>query len=891
MGTRNLKKMFHPSSVCVIGATPRPRAIGQVVMRNLIEGGFEGPIMPITSEHKSVCGILAYGSIDQLPQQADLAIICSLPSSMEDTLHQIGSCGTKAVIMMTSPPSSKDDKTIFNQQIMEIAAHYKMRILGPDTMGAIVPGAKLNASFLHLAPKQGKIAYISQSGAMSTAVLDWANAHGVGFSHFISLGDCAGLDFGDVIDYLGRDPFTRAILIYMESIHERRNFLSAARAAARNKPILVIKAGNFKETSLRTQSHTGAMAGTDLVYDAAFCRSGMLRVHSIAELFAGTETLSMTKPFRGDKLAIVTNGSGLGTLATDHLVENNGKLATLSQETITLLSEFLPDHWNRSNPINIFGEAPPEHYGKVYEILKKAKEVDCVLFMRAPSALSSDIDCTQSLIDSYQKNKGHLITCWVGEKTVGAGRHLLEDNNIPTFPSPRMAVMAFMHIVQYQKNHDLLMETPERVPTEVKPARTRVRQIIETALKNKQSWLKETECKEILNAYGIETVTSHLIQTVEEAKKVAQKIGFPVVVKVMSADIVHKSDVGGVVLSLHDESSVAKAVLDIKKRVNEFLKTAQIDGFIIQKMIPHHFAHELIAGMTNDPIFGPVILFGEGGTATEIIGDRAVSLPPLNMGLAKELISRTKIRKRLMGYRDHPAVDMDTLCQLLIELAEICIDFPEIQEVDINPIFASSEGALGVDARIRITPCQDDFPNQRMAIRSYPADLEEEFTMRNGRKVFIRPIKPEDETAHNEFLHNVTPEDIRFRFFGSIRELPHSEMARLTQLDYDREMAFIAQAPREEDGKMETLGVVRTGTDANNEDAEYAILVRSDLKGQKLGWKLLNKMIDYTRTRGTTYFTGQILRENHTMINMVKAMGFETHALVGEDIVEVQLKL
>jgi len=891
MSIRHLDNMFKPSSICVIGASLRRTDIGQIVIRNLIQGNFDGPIMPVTSDCKSVCGILSYPSINDLPMKADLAIICSPASLIEECLSRLGENGIKAVIIMSDGSYYEGQKKAFNQKIIEISSRYQMRILGPNTLGAIVPGANLNASILHLPVKQGKIAYISQSGAMSTTVLDWANAHGIGFSHFISMGDCAGLDFGDIIDYLGRDPFTRAILIYMESIHERRNFLSAARASARNKPILVIKAGQNEEMSKKIQSHTGVMAAADLVYEAAFRRAGMLRVNSTAELFAGAETLSMTKPFKGKNLGILTNGGGLGVMAVDHLMINEGTLAAFTDDTMEKLEKCLPMGWSKSNPIDMSHNAPIKSYEQIYEVLKKAKEVNCILWMYAPSAFSDSVTCAEALIAAHKKHKGNLITCWAGEATVLKARKLLEANNIPTYSSPRMAVMAFMHIVKYQKNHDMLMETPERVPSEIKPARSNVRIIIDEALSNQDRWLKETDCKAILKAYGIDVIESHIATTTVSARQIASDIGFPVVVKIMSPDIIHKSDVGGVVLSLQNADSVEEAINAITKRVLDFDDNAKINGFIIQKMMSRHHSHELIAGMTHDPIFGPVILFGEGGTATEIIGDRAVALPPLNMGLAKDLISRTKISKLLTNYRDHPAADMDALCQLLIELSEICIDFPEIQEIDINPIFASSKGALAVDARMRIKECHEKFPNRRLAIRPYPSDLEEEFVMRNGRKVFIRPIKPEDEPGHEEFMKHITPQDIRFRFFGSIRQLPHSEMARLTQLDYDREMAFIAQAPNEEDGHLETLGVVRTGTDSNNEDAEYAILVRSDLKGQKLGWKLLNKMIDYSRSRGTVYFTGQILRENRTMIEMVKSMGFETHTIIEDDIVEVRLKL
>lgn len=887
MGIQNLDKMFAPTSICVIGATSKDDDTGYAVIRNLMLGGFNGPIMPISQAAKSIAGILCYPDFKSLPFVADLTIVACQKAACLDLITELGEGGAKAVLFIGENPHGKMDRT----ELRKIALKYKMRILGPNSMGTIVPSKNLNASTTHLPVSKGKIAFISQSGSIASSVIDWAHAHGVGFSHFVSLGEGCDVDIGAVLDYLGSDPFTRAIMIYMESIEERRNFMSAARASARNKPIIVMKTGKYREIETSNHSHTRAMAGTDLVYDAVFERAGMLRVNSIAELFAAAETLSTTKPFKGKRLGIISNGGGLNMLAADHLFDSKGQMGKLSEDTLAKIKKVVPHSPHPQNPVDLGLNATPKQFADIYDILASSKEVDCLLYLYAPSMHGDSSQCAKALVTAHKKAKFNLITCWVGDQTVAQARALFERNDIPTYSSPRMAVSGFMHIVEYKKNQLSLMETPERVPAETKPARSVVRAIIDSALDEGRDWLMEQETKSILKAYGIQTVTPHVVKTAKEAGEKAREIGFPVVVKVLSKDIVHKSDVGGVVLSLQTQERVEQAIKDITERVHGFQPDAVIDGFIIQKMYDRQHTQELIAGMSHDAVFGPVLLFGQGGTATELIADRALALPPLNMRLAKDLIARTNISKLLDGYRDSPAVDMDALCHLLIELSEICIDFPEIQEMDINPIFSSHKGALAVDSRMRIKRITHKFPNRRLTIRPYPAELEEQFTLRNGRKVLIRPIKPEDEPAHNEFVSKVSPEDIRFRFFGSVRELPHTEMARLTQLDYDREMAFIAQAPSEVDGHMETLGVVRTGTDPNNENAEYAILVRSDLKGQKLGWKLLNKMIEYCRSRGTEYFTGQILRENRTMIEMVKAMGFETKAVIEDDIVEVKLKL
>ena len=717
MTIHNLDKLFAPSSICVIGATTNAQQTGNIIIRNLMQGGFNGPIMPISTVSKSIGGILTYPSVADLPMIPDLAVFSKDIDKIDAELEALGQLGVKAVMLINyqSPIAIP-----LPDSVREIAQKYQMRILGPNSMGAAVPAKNFNASTMHLPINKGKIAYVSQSGAMSTTVLDWANAHGVGFSHFISLGNCEGIGFGDIIDYLGSDPFTRAILIYMESLQERRNFMSAARASARNKPILVMKTGRHGAASIATQSHTGAMAGSDLVFDAAFRRAGMLRVDSTAELFAGAETLSMTKPFKGKKLALVSNGGGLNILATDHLLDNGGTLATLSDETIVELKKIIGPEGTAHNPIDVSTVKTDQQYFKIYETLQKCKEVDCVLFLHAPSAADDSTKCATALIDAHKKLKGNLITCWVGEQTVLEARKLFEVNEIPTYTSPRMAIIAFMHIVQFRKNQVMLMETPERVPAEIKPARTLVRKIIDDALENGHEWLKEEDTKAILKAYGIDCVEPYIAKTAEEAVSHATEIGFPVVVKIMSPDIIHKSDVGGVVLSLQNTKAVEDAINAITERVKQFNEDAKIDGFIIQKMMQVKHQVELIAGMTHDPVFGPVILFGEGGVATEVIGDRAIALPPLNMALAKDLISRTQVSKRLKGYRDHAPVDRDSLCQTLIELSEICIDFPEIQEMDINPIFSSSEGALAVDSRIRIKESTAKFPNRPFGNSSLP---------------------------------------------------------------------------------------------------------------------------------------------------------------------------
>lgn len=892
MTTINLDKLFAPKSVAVIGASNRLTAVGSVVMQNLLQGGFNGPIFPVNPRHQSVRGVLAYPDIEHLPMVPDLAVICTPPDMVVGALEALGEKGTRAVICLTTGLNNLlgEDGRPINDTVQNIIQHYGMRLLGPNCVGLIVPRMGLNASFAHGGTYPGKIAFVSQSGAISTAVLDWARTHGIGFSHFMSIGDALDLDFGDIIDFLGSDPYTRAILLYMESIRERRNFMSAARAAARNKPVVVIKAGRNEAGAAAAKSHTGAMAGSDDVYDAAIRRAGMLRVYDFKELFSAVETLARIKDLRGPKLAIMTSGGGLGVMAVDSLIELGGQMAVLSHETVEKLSTVLPATWSKVNPIDIVGDADAERYGKAAKILAHAPEVDAVLILHAPVATTSPTETARAVIEAVHKSRATVLTSWVGADSVRPARDLFSEANLPTYDTPTEAVHAFMQMVRYRKNQEMLMETPGVSSQAVIPDTDKVRHLIDEALNRGDEWLAEPEAKSLLAAYGLPVIEAFAVTTPAEAAAKATEIGFPVALKILSPNILHKSDCGGVDLHLSSAKVVEDSAQDMLETIKRVQPDAVIKGFTVQKMAERPGAHELIIGVKTDLIFGPVILFGHGGTAVEVIGDSAIALPPLNKTLAREVISRTRVERLLLGYRDHLPVDMDKLCDALMQISQLIVDVPEIQELDINPLFSDEHGVLALDARIRVAHTSQS-AHGRLAIRPYPRLLEEEFTMKSGRTVLLRPIRPEDEPEHHEFVSKLSPEDIRFRFFGSIRELPHSEMARLTQIDYDREMAFIATALNE-DGEPETLGVVRTVTDPNNETAEYAIIIRSDLKGEGLGRKMMDKMIAYCRARGTRYYVGQVLRSNQPMLGLVEYLGFEIHRVPDEeDIKEVKLLL
>ena len=890
MTIRHLDRLLHPRSLAVIGASDRPNSVGAVVMKNLAAAGFAGTVMPVNPKHKIVAGLPSHADIADLPIAPDLAVICTPPETVPAIIDALGRRGTRAAVVITAGLTRTrlaDGRTL-RQAMLDAARPYLLRVLGPNCVGLLVPGIGLNASFAHTGAKDGSIAFVSQSGALCTVVLDWANSQDIGFSHFISLGDAADVDFGDVIDYLAADPRTSAILLYMESVTHARKFLSAARAAARNKPIMAIKAGRTPLAAKAAASHTGALAGADAVFSAAFRRAGIVRVDTIEELFDATETLARSPVLGGDRLAIVTNGGGAGVMAVDAMATGEGRLATLSTATIDGLNAVLPATWSRGNPIDIIGDAPSQRYADALRIVLEDDGVDAVLVMHAPTAIVPSIEPANMVIETARTAKHPVFTCWLGRAAVGEARRAFAVAGIPSFESPDGAIRAFNHMVEYRTTQRNLMQTPAADPQEFNSDRATVRRVIDAVLGEGRDILTEPESKSVLGAYGVPVVETVTAPDADAAVAAAERIGFPVAVKILSPDISHKSDVGGVVLGLETGDAVRAATEGMLARVRKQKPAARIAGVTVQRMAGGAGTFELIVGATVDAIFGPVILFGHGGTAVELIGDRAVGLPPLNRVLAGELIARTRIARLLSGFRDHPAADRAAIERVLMQISQLMADFPEVCELDINPLIADSKGVLALDARVRVARATSD-GSDRFAIRPYPQFLGEEVPF-GGRRILLRPIRPEDEPAHREFVSHLSPSDLRFRFFGMVREMPHSQLARFTQIDYDREMAFLA-VDRTLDGKAQTLGVVRAVADPDNRQAEFAIVVRSDLKGQGLGAILMRKIIEYCRSRGTGELVGQILVENIAMRKLAKTLGFTEAASLDSEIVEVRLPL
>jgi acetyltransferase len=890
MSLRNLEFLLRPRSVAILGASSNPASVGTVVMRNVMQGGFKGAVMPVNPKYDSVGGLPNYRDVASLPLAPDLAVLCTPPATIPPLIAELGKCGTRAAVVLTAGLSQLRSGTgaDLQQAMLAEARPHLLRILGPNCLGLIVPPLGLNASFAHASIASGRLAFVAQSGAMCTAVLDWARSSGIGFSHFISLGNSADVDFGDLLDYLGSDPGTSAILLYIESISRSRKFMSAARAAARNKPVLAVKAGRVAEGARAAASHTGALAGVDDVYDAALRRAGIFRVFDTEELFDAVETLARARPPCGERLAILSNGGGPGVMATDALVAGGGRLADLSAATLSRLEEILPPTWSRANPIDIVGDASAGRYEASARILLDDPGVDALLALYAPTAMVSGVEVARAVADAARGAERGILASWLGRDGVAEGRRVLRDAGIPTYDSPEDAARAFLHLIRFRRNQEMLTATPPSIPDQFNPDLDAARRLIGAALSEGREWLTEPEAKQLLTAYGVPVVPTRIARNAAEAADLAAGIGFPVALKILSPDVTHKSDVGGVVLDLETSQAVAAAAEAMAARLSRLRPQARLTGFSVQAMARRGGARELIAGAATDPTFGPVILFGHGGTAVEVIADRAVGLPPLDMNLAHELVSRTRVSRLLEGYRDRRPADREAVCLTLIKVSQLIVDLPQVTELDVNPLLADEGGVLALDARVRVAAAGGI--SERLAIRPYPKELEESILLRTGQRVFLRPIRPEDEPAHHAFHSRLEPEDIRFRFFGMVRSLPHSQMARLTQIDYDREMAFIA-TPADGGARTETLGVVRTASDPDNHCAEFSIIVRSDLKGHGLGHALLEKMIRYCRERGTGEMIGQVLLDNTAMLDLARSLGFTIRPLPEDGVLETRLKL
>ncbi|MGX9218983.1 bifunctional acetate--CoA ligase family protein/GNAT family N-acetyltransferase [Massilia varians] len=892
MSVRNLEHLFAPKSVALVGASERPGSLGATLLHNLLAGGFKGEVWPVNPKYGELAGRRCYAGVADLPAAPALAVICTPPATIPAIVRQLGERGTRAAVVLSSGISDgRAARGRSLRQAMLDAAHpYLLRLLGPNSAGLLAPGLGLNASVATSGALPGRIAFVSQSGALMVGVLDWARTRGIGFSHFIALGDAADVDLGDVLDYLASDGATGAILLYLQDLRYARKFMSAARAAARSKPVLVLRAGREDDPLPSAASESGALARRDDVFDAAIRRAGMLRVTTTDQLFSAAETLAYARPLHGERLAIVSNGAGPGVLARDALAYGGGVGAQFSNESQARLDALLAPGWRRGNVVNLQGRAAPELYRETLEILLADPQVDALLLIQSPTATVASRDVADAIAPLVRSASKTLLSCWLGGSAVSEARAIASGARLPAYRTPEDAVAGFLQLVHYRRNQNLLMEVPPSMVGSVAPDRAAARALVREAVAGGRYLLSDPETKAILRTYGMAVVETRQAASVEEAVSAAQRIGYPVAVKILTPDVMHKSDVGGVTLDLDGDEGVRAAATRMRRRLAELFPQAKFEGYSVQAMVRRSNAHELIVGAALDAVFGPVIVFGQGGVTVEVADDHAVGLPPLNLVLARDLVDRTRVARLLAGYRNRPATNMDAVLATLVQVSRMVADIPEIVELDLNPLLADSRGAVVLDARMRLALADRSGSTlDRLAIRPYPRELEETIDWQ-GAPLLLRPIRPEDGPAHLAFFDALTPDDVRYRMFVRVRELQPSQLARFTQIDYDREMAFIATRPNAQ-GVAETLAVGRVVADPDNITAEFAVTVRSDLKGMGLGKLMMQKLIDYCRARGTREIVGEALPQNSRITGLAKRMGFTVKSTGLEGMREMRLVL
>lgn len=873
-----LTTLFEPKSIAIIGASETPNSVGATLARNMFDAGYKGELFFINPKHKTVFGAPAYAAIGDIPQRIDLAVICTKASTVPGLVEDCGRAGCRNIIVISAGFAETGPKGVaLTRAVRENARRHQIRLLGPNCLGIIRPGSQINLTFAHTGANPGSIGLISQSGALCTAILDWALPNRVGFSNVVSLGAESDIDFGEVLDYMISDPRTESIFLYIEGIKNARRFMTALRAAARVKPVLLIKVGRHPAGERAVLSHTGALVGADDVFEAALRRAGVVRLDSIGQLFSAASALFAHFRPRGNRLAVITNGGGPGVMAADHAADIGIPLAQISPENIAKLSAELPSHWSKGNPLDIIGDATPERYGMALTTCLNDPNVDGVLVILTPQAMTDPTQAARMVIEAAHGSDKPVVTCWMGEAQVREARLLFQGAGIPTFRTPEPAVDLFSHISRYYLNRQLLMQTPPSISEHAPPRLESARMVIEAALMEGRRALNEMESKAVLASFMIPIAQTVVARSPAEAMVLAEEIGLPVVMKVDSPQIVHKSDSGGVRLNLNSLAAVRDAYAQICDEVGKHRPDAHINGIAIEPMIQKENGRELVVGMVRDQIFGPTIVLGVGGTSIEASGaDRAVALPPLNRVLVADMLDSVKSSARLGQFRSMPAVSLDALETVLLRVSEMVCELPWITAMDINPLIVDEHGAVAVDARIVIEPLAINAGRyDHMAIHPYPSHQKTTFLAKDGTTVTIRPIKPEDAQMEQDFVQALSPHARYMRFMNTIRELSPTQLIRLTQIDYDREMAFVATVPNGND--EHEVGVVRYATNPDAESCEFAIVVSDDWQGKGLARRLMGILIDTARARGYKYMTGDFLAENTRMLKFVASLGFVLH--------------
>ena len=891
MSKHYLTPLFAPKSVAVFGASDRVDSVGQIVFHNMLESGFQGALYPINSRVAEVQGCKAYASISKIEEPVELVVIATPPQTVPDIIEDCGKHGVKAAVIITAGfgEIGAEGKEL-ERQLLANAKRYGIRLVGPNCLGVMRPAIGLNATFNKGGANKGNLALVSQSGALCTAILDWAQINDVGFSSVVSMGSSADVDFGETLDYLVSDPETQNILLYIEGIRESRRFMSSLRAAARVKPVILVKVGRHEAGSKAAMSHTASLVGSDDAFDAAVRRAGVVRVQTVTQLFSAAKALSCGFHPSGNRLAIVTNGGGPGVMATDRASDLGLVMASLSDATIDKLNQVLPPNWSHGNPVDIIGDAQADRYQHAVAACLEDPNVDGVLTILTPQAMTKPLEAAKAVIELANHYSKPLLTCWMGETQVAESRKLFASAKKPNFRTPEPAVEVFSYLSDYYRNQKLLMQMPAPLSHHLEPDVEGARMVIEGALLDKRKVLSEMESKALLSAFHIPVAQTMVAHSPNEALLIAQQLGFPVVMKVNSRDITHKSDAGGVMLNLGNAQGVRAAYHEITENVRSNRPGAHMDGISIQPMIVKPNGRELIVGVTNDPVFGPVITFGAGGTMVEVMGDRSVTLPPLNAFLVRDLIKGTHVAKLLGAFRHMPPANMEALESVLLRVSEMVCELPMLMEMDINPLIVDEHGALAADARVMVEfrqPSADRYAH--MAIYPYPTHLVSLWQLADGTDITIRPIRPEDAELVQAFVRNLSEQSRFFRFVNSVQELSQAMLVRFTQIDYSREMALMAVT--EVEGKEVELGVARFAINPDGESCEFALVIADSMHGKGLGQKLMTALMDAARSKGLKVIEGEVLKNNADMLHLMDRLGFEVQTSTDDDSLKMVRKV
>ena len=870
-----LHTLFEPNSIAIVGASETPNSIGVTLVRNMLDSGYKGKLFFVNPKHETVFGQQSYPSVDTIPQRLDIAVICTKAATVPEIIDACGRAGCKNAIIISGGFAEAGPRgAALERAALENARRHGMRLIGPNCLGIMRPGSQLNLTFAHGSANPGTIGLISQSGALCTAILDWALPNKVGFSNVVSLGAESDIDFGEVLDYMVSDPRTENIFLYIEGIKNARRFMSALRAAARCKPVLLIKVGKHPAGEKAVLSHTGALVGADDVFDAALRRAGVIRLANVGQMFAAASALFSHFRPRGKRLAIITNGGGPGVMAADYAEDIGIPLAQLDPAALARLNGLLPGTWSKSNPIDILGDADPARYGAALQACIEDENVDGVLAILTPQAMTDPTQAARTMIEISRKSDKPLVACWMGGDQVLEARKLFQGAGVPSFRTPEPAVDLFSHISNYYRNRQLLMQTPPSITEQAPPRIESARLVIETALMEGRKVLSEMESKAVLAAFRIPISPTVVARSASEAMVLSEELGLPVVMKIDSPQIKHKTDSGGVRLNLNSLAAVRDSWLEIMEEVRKRYPAAEINGIAIEPMVQKPHGRELVVGMLRDQIFGPTIYLGPGGTGVESYNsDRTVALPPLNSVLVADMLASARTTARLGRFRNMPPVSMAAIESVLLRVSTMVCELPWISELDVNPLIVDENGAVAVDARIVV----ENLPitagrYDHMAIHPYPSHLKSSFQAKDGTFVTIRPIKPEDVRMEQEFVKALSPESRYMRFMNTIREVSPAQLVRFTQIDYDREMAFLATIDR--DGAEKEIGVVRYATSPDGESCEFAIVVADDWQGKGLARRLMGVLIDTAGSNGLRYMRGDFLAENTRMLAFVASLGF-----------------